>query len=279
MPDFSRHPSGLFNMKQVDYFKTIFQLFLGFLSKPAVDDLIQRCRQVEAGESASKEFQRLLELPAGELTDLIQRHGDEEDKVKYLNVLLWRQSLGQIPSSLRVQYTFEEPYYNWLIHRAMVANGYEWTNLAGKVVAQGDATQPYAQQIETHLNNFETSEDLEGASHLALLLNVIGPKLASYTDRSRVVYFTQRLIERQHDHLIEWLSLPAFILLAHDLSFPPGESWPLVQRLVRLEHNRTIFNYPGWIVAIRSFGQAAKDELKQIDVPGGYDLLEMISET
>lgn len=266
-------------MKQVDYLKTIFQLFLGFLKEAGVDELMQRCLRVNGGESVVKEWKRLLDLPPPELIELVRADGDEEDKVKYLNVFLWRQALGRIASDFKVHYTFDESYYNWLIHRQMVANDYDWTNLKGTVVAQGDLNQPYLAQIENHLTAFESFEDLDDASHLIMLLNVIGPKITSYSGLPRVIRFTRRLVEHQDDEAMEWLSLPAFVMLVYDLSFASEESWPLFQRLVKLEHNRTIFNYHGWLLAIRMFGQPAKDELRRIEVPGGHDLLEALATT
>lgn len=263
-------------MKQVDYFKTIFQLFLGFLTEAAVTELVQRCRRIEGGALVANECERLLDLPAAELIELVQRDGDEEDKVKYLNVFLWGQGQGRIARALEVYYTFDESYYNWLIHRQMVANDYDWSSLTGTVVAQGDSNETYLAQVEAQLTAFESFGGLEDESHLLLLLNVIGPRIKSYSGLPGVERFTRHLIKRPVEEM-RWLSLPAFVLLVHDLSWPVAESWALFQHLVRLEHNRTIFSYPGWILSLRMFGERTKDELQRIEVPGGYDLLEALA--
>ena len=263
-------------MKQVDYLKTIFQLFLGFLTEAAVAELIQRCLLVNGGESVEQKWKRLLDLPPAELIELVLRDGDEEEKVKVLNVFLWRQAHGRIAPDLTVRYAFEESYYNWLIHRQMVANGYDWTSLRGTVVAQGEANQTYLAQIESQLNAFE-SRGVNDESLLLLLLNVIGPRISDYADLPGVMRFTRSLIECKDFEAMRWLSLPGFVLLVHDLSWPVEETWPLVQHLVSLEHNRSIFNYPGWILSIRMFGRPAKAELQRIEVPGGYDLLEAMA--
>lgn len=52
------------------------------------------------------------------------------------------------------------------------------------------------------------------------------------------------------------------------------QSWPLYRDLIRLEHDLTVFNYHGWLMGIRTYGQGARDELRALGVPGGYDLLE-----
>jgi hypothetical protein len=264
-------------MKQVDYLKTIFQLFLGYLTEAAVDELIERCLREEGGGSAAKEFTRLLEAPTATLLELVHKDGDEEDKVKYLNVFLWRQAIGRRAEDERVRYTFDEAYYNWLIHRLMIANGYDWKTLTGTVLPQGDATESYLAQVETQLRVSESWSELQDASHLAMLLNVIGPKIRSYAGLPRVIRFIQRVIEGGEDEAVRWLNPSAYTLLVHDLSYSLEESWPVYQRLISLEANRSIFNYPAWVLGVRLFGQRAKDELQGIAVPGGYELLEAMA--
>ena len=127
------------------------------------------------------------------------------------------------------------------------------------------------------MSAFESSGELEDTAHLAMLLNVIGLKMKSYSGLPEVVRFTRHVIEHADGEAVRWLKLPAFSMLVNDLSYPVEESWQVYRRLVGLGHSHTIFNYHGWIPGIRMFGQRAKDELRGIGGPGGYDLLEAVA--
>lgn len=245
-----------------------------------MDELVGRCRREPDGADAASEFTRLLGADASELEALIRREGDEEDKVKYLNVFLWKQARGLLARELRVCYLFEEDeYFNWVTHRQMVLNGYDWRT-GTEVVARGEAgATTYVAEIEASLRAFEASPAGEDPSRLAMLLNVAGPDLARSALLPRAYGFARHLVTRfDADESLHWLNHSAFTLLVYDLAYPPEESWPVYLSLARMEQNLTIFNYPAWLVGVRMYGQLAKDELRRANLPGGFDLLEALAE-
>jgi hypothetical protein len=266
-------------MTTTDYLKTVFQLFLCFLSERGVGELVVRCRREPDGAAAAVEFARLLDAGADELLALVRREGDEEDRVKYLNVFLWKQARGLVARDLRAVHAFGEAYYNWLAHRQMVSNGYDWRG-GTEVCARGEAgASTYPAEIEAHMRAFEASPDAQDHSHLAMLLNVAGPDIARHELLPRAYNFARHLVTRfDADESLRWLNPSAFTLLLYDISYPPEESWPVYRRLARMEHNLSVFNYPAWLVGLRMYGQPARDELRRADVPGGFGLLEALAE-
>jgi hypothetical protein len=215
----------MIKMSKLDATKTIFNLFLCFLTEKGVNILLRHCLREPNGTELAKRINQLLRADERELRELIARGGDEEDIVAYLNVFLWKQKIGKIEKHLRIKYDFEEPSNAWLVHRQMVANGYEGiASIEYRVGGNGGVTT-YEQEIEKYLGFHKQDPtsyvDDDYFSWLATNLNVIGPKIKSFQRLPEVIEFVEYvLLNINKDKRLEWLTLSSFTMLVYDLSYP-----------------------------------------------------------
>lgn len=260
---------------------------LYFLPPPAVHTLLAFCQAAPDTAAIAGRTQRLLQAPVAHLYDLVARPGDAEDKVAYLNVFLWRQKYGDIGRKHRIKYDFYSLTYDiQLIHRFMIANGYEGIEHMRLNTKNIDIISTYDTEIEHYLDAFRATDGFQEASgyaydddftSLATYLTIIGPIIHQHPRLAEIRAFVDYLLDHwQEDSRLAWLSPGLFTMMVADLHYDPARTWPLYQLLCP---QIGLFDYPALLLGIRMYGDVARATLQHQDIPGGYALLEALSST
>jgi hypothetical protein len=264
--------------------KVIFRYFLYFLTPKAVDILIERCWEEPDTAELARSMTRLFQANVKALYDLVAREGDEEDTVAYLNVFLWRQKYGDINQKLRIRYDFSSSHNAWLIHRCMIANGYEGIEHMRLRPAHANVVSTYAEEIAHSLDVFHASHGFQAAyghdydddfTSLATYLTVIGPTIEQHPRLAEIRIFFDYIVRHWKDNeRLVWLPPALFTMMAYDLQYEPAYTWPLYQFLLP---RVSIFDYHALLLGIRMYGDLARLTLQHHNIPGGYALLDTLA--
>jgi hypothetical protein len=84
------------------------------------------------------------------------------------------------------------------------------------------------------------------------------------------------LLNINKDKRLEWLTLSSFTMLVYDLSYPEEKTWPVYQEIINRDY-KSIFDYVGWLLGIRMYGDKARRELERMEIMGGYELLNALA--
>lgn len=274
----------LLNKIIMSFFRTnelesIFQLFLGFLSPSGVDLLLENIRGQHTVSTLSK-VTSLMNASTAELKRLIEGPGDEEDKVMYLGVFLWRQNFGSILKELRVSYEFEFWYDATLIHRQMVFNGYENIDRLPLAMLPEEGVTTYLALIEKYLGFHKKQigyDEDDYFSFLTTVLSVMGPTIQSNSRVMEIVEFVDYIIENiETDQRLNWLRGASFTMLVYDLGISPEKSWAAYKKLVQSSLTGSMDDFITAFLGIRMYGDAARSEWRHKRILGGFELLDSL---
>ena len=216
-------------------------------------------------------LRRIIHFSANELIEWTSRDGDEEDKMIFMDVFLWKQRHGLIDPSLRIAYLFHEQSYAWLLNRYMVANGY--LDVLDQPQIEGE-TIGYLAQIELLLDRFNhsdfTAEDLWS---LLIQLNVLGSQIDQYGRRSEVLKVAEQVMQDAPVQLapLNDVELARVSLLMLDLKLAPDKTWPRFRELF-LSTSHSVACYPTLIAGLQMYGDVFLKEIQGIEIQGGNDL-------
>jgi len=262
-------------MKNVDFVKSIFQMYLCFLSENNVNYLTEYCHSVLKETRLAAEFGTMLTMNEADLISIVASDREEGDILPYINVYLWKQRNNKIKKDSRIIYKFKHQFNAWHAHRFMVANGYELSLIPYKVSEDEIAT--YDSYIEKWLVHRKVASNEDMYQSLLLPLNVIGPKIKEYKLLPEVLELSRYILKHyKSKEALSSLTPTCFALLFDDLSYPEEETWPAYEYL--LKHKTLgIFDYVAYLIGIRMYGKNARRLLWKMDIPGGFDLLDSLA--
>ena len=258
--------------------RTIFQRFLGFLSPQGVEILLDYSRQIPECQNFVDLATSLLTCSVNELERLIYMPGDEEDHVMFLNVFLWQQKQGRINSQQRIHYDFQEWDNQLIIHREMVANGYEYIDQISFVDFEGNSTN-YAIEIDKCLKLYQFPEydDDDYFSYLTSILNVIGPRINNHPRLNEIKKFVTYILDHLHiDPRLKWLQPAPFSILIYDLDCNPEITWSAYCQLVRTGC-RSIYDVVAALLGFRMYGSKVQQVWTPFNIFGGIQLIELLA--
>jgi len=269
------------------FFNTVLENFLCMLPLRSGQRLVDVFRQYDETRNRAVWFERVLGRQPDELMRDVLEHADREDTVVRMNVFLWKQKNGVIDKTLRIRCSLgaRARPLTYYLHRCMMGNGY-----TGIVDGQDPYTRVgvhYLEEIELLLSRWQTPEfgrDGEGFWDLVILLNVLGPQLASYHRRGEVLGFAEYILrEYKRDNRLSCFNddseLAALMLLASDLGILSGSTLPIFEDLFLSRTKRSVLCYPALIVASVAYGQHLDGFLKNVEIQGGTALFRDLALT
>ena len=227
------------------------------------------------GKQQAEWFSQILSWSPDELIQWTAREGDEEDKMIFLDVFLWRQRHGIIDRKKRINHAFLEESYAWYVHRYMIANGYD--NILTTPPSRRDEVS-YLEQIESLLDLFDNRRFRSDEFwSLIVLLNVLGPQLEKYKRRDEVLKIAEYIVTNfKSDARLETFTndneFAGWALLVFDLKMHADQTWPVFKEIFLSSPKHSVTCYPALIVGLEMYGSLFRKEMDKIEIQGGNDL-------
>ncbi len=267
-------------MNNQDFIAALLENYLCLLSRTGYDHLINYSEK-ELGYS--KEHSKLIDMMnmnSEELKIWINKNGDIEDIVKYINIYLIKQRFGLIDKNDELSYKFDNTtlgyLYAWIIYRHMCIVGYDNVENREYMIDEGEVTTSI-QQIKEYFDNNETLIEIndEFAGFL-MNLNMIGPNLQKFNWLPKVYKIIDNILYDDSFENIVNIDFYAWITLLSDLKISQDKSWPNIKKILGYQKDG-ISNYGALILGLRMYGDVFKNELQDMEIVGGHKLLYKLS--
>lgn len=208
-----------------------------------------------------------------------------ESNLPFVNTYLWKQQNGEISKISRLCGIGDgRDWPLWIIHRTMYSLGYDYIVEQPFLDYFFNEPSTHSKEVNRYLGFHRRIQEYANDdyfSYLAGELNVFGPRLIEHPRLDDIREFLDYIIENiDKEPQLQYLYLVQYVLLSHDLSYPPERTWPACSSILA----REIGGFPeylGFLVAIRMYGEKAKKALRRhqlVERYGGFALLEALAE-